>query len=561
MFYELGLLGTIVVGLWIAVDVGSACGDRGKRLGLVLLGAAGTIWAAGQFALDQAIRPAEIVLARRVLFAGACGLPIAWLASAAQAARAAWLVRFPWLLLVAALPLAFAYSCLYWDSQGRFVEWATVPVSRGPWFLWNAAYAWALIALGFGYFALAAARLGKAQPLRMTLLGLGVLAPLAGNVGYLLFAWTSRDPTPLLLGLGALRIRVSVIESGVSGFLPVVRRDVLQQLEAGVLVANLRGTVVDANRAAHALADGAPLLDRSLDERLDAIRRNPRRSVEIETFSLKGAVGEVGRGAVLLDRTAKRRVERQVLQSRRVESIAILAAGIAHEINNPLAYVRANVAQLEDLAKRLNDPDLRRKLPDTLSDLATDGLDAASEAREGVDRIGSLVESLRRFARERAPARGQSPVEMSKVVHRAIQVVAPGLPPGSVQMRLDRAPRVLGDEEELVQVLLKLLGNAIEASAEAPRIEVSVGLVRGGVLTSVADRGSGIADGDLPHLFDPFFTTRSPDKGTGLGLSLGFDVVRRFGGTLEGANRPGGGAIFHLWLPAYPELGDPARPT
>jgi signal transduction histidine kinase len=269
----------------------------------------------------------------------------------------------------------------------------------------------------------------------------------------------------------------------------------------------------------------------------------------------------VGRGAVLLDRTAKRRVERQVLQSRRVESIAILAAGIAHEINNPLAYVRANVAQLEDLAKRLNDPDLRRKLPDALSDLATDGLDAASEAREGVDRIGGLVESLRRFARERAPARGQSPVEMSKVVHRAIQVVASGLPPGSVQMRLERAPRVLGDEEELVQVLLKLLGNAIEASAEAPRIEVSVSLVRGGVLTSVADRGSGIAEGDLPHLFDPFFTTRSPDKGTGLGLSLGFDVVRRFGGTLEGANRPGGGAIFHLWLPAYPELADPARST
>ena len=69
------------------------------------------------------------------------------------------------------------------------------------------------------------------------------------------------------------------------------------------------------------------------------------------------------------------------------------------------------------------------------------------------------------------------------------------------------------EEEELVQVLLKLLGNAIEASVEAPRIEVSVSLVRGGVLTSVADRGSGIAEGDLPHLFDPFFTTRSPDRG------------------------------------------------
>ncbi|UCE87389.1 MAG: hypothetical protein JSU66_06640 [Deltaproteobacteria bacterium] len=559
MFYELGLLGTVVVGLWIAVDVGSACGDGGKRLGIVLLGASGVLWAAGQFALDHASGPAEIVLARRVLFAGVCGLPIAWFAAAAQAARIAWLERLPGLLLVAALPLAFAYSCLYWDTQGRFVEWTAMPVSRGPIFFWSAAYAWLLILVGFGTFALAAVRLGQAQPLRITLLAIGVLAPLAGNVGYVLLDWTSRDPTPLLLGVGALLIRISVIESGIGGFVPVVRRDVLGQLEVGVLVANLAGTVVDANRAARTLADGVPLRGRSLDETLDAIRRNPKRAIEVETFAVKGALGEVGRGAVLLDRTSNRRAERQLLQSRRVESIAILAAGIAHEINNPLAFVRANVAQLEDLAKQLFDPDLREALPESIAERVADGADAAREAREGVDRIGSLVESLRRFARERAPARGDTPVDMAKVVHKALAVVAPGLPPRSVLLRLERAPRVLGDEDELVQVLLKLLGNAIQASPETPQIEVTVSLVRGGVLTSVADRGTGIAEGDLPHLFDPFFTTRAPDQGTGLGLSLGFDVVRRFGGTLDGANRPGGGAVFHLWLPAYPELSDATR--
>jgi len=73
---------------------------------------------------------------------------------------------------------------------------------------------------------------------------------------------------------------------------------------------------------------------------------------------------------------------------------------------------------------------------------------------------------------------------------------------------------------------------------------------RGGVTLAVRDRGEGIPAAALPRLFDPFFTTKPPGQGTGLGLSLSFDLARQHGGTLEGANRPGGGAEFELWIPA-----------
>jgi signal transduction histidine kinase len=105
---------------------------------------------------------------------------------------------------------------------------------------------------------------------------------------------------------------------------------------------------------------------------------------------------------------------------------------------------------------------------------------------------------------------------------------------------------------------MNLLVNAIQASGEAPEIELEVRCAEGQVALSVCDRGPGIPDDFMPHIFDPFFTTKELGEGTGLGLSLSFDLARRHGGTLEAANRPGGGAAFTLWLPEAPEA-EPER--
>jgi signal transduction histidine kinase len=109
---------------------------------------------------------------------------------------------------------------------------------------------------------------------------------------------------------------------------------------------------------------------------------------------------------------------------------------------------------------------------------------------------------------------------------------------------------VLAAESQLVQIVLNLLVNAIQASGEDPDIELAIAPEAGGVSLRVCDRGSGIDEDALPNVFDPFFTTKGPGQGTGLGLSLSYDLARQNGGSLAAHNRKGGGATFVLWLPA-----------
>ena len=110
-------------------------------------------------------------------------------------------------------------------------------------------------------------------------------------------------------------------------------------------------------------------------------------------------------------------------------------------------------------------------------------------------------------------------------------------------------PHVLGVEDELVQIAVNLVANAVQASGPAPDIEIEVAPHGTGAALFVRDRGPGIPPEVLPRLFDPFFTTKEPGQGTGLGLSLSFDLARRYDGHLEARSRPGGGAELELWLP------------
>jgi signal transduction histidine kinase len=124
------------------------------------------------------------------------------------------------------------------------------------------------------------------------------------------------------------------------------------------------------------------------------------------------------------------------------------------------------------------------------------------------------------------------------------------VPPEAIRTRFASCPEVDAVETDLVQIALNLLVNAIQAGGAGPRIELEVRPQEGGAALRVLDRGPGIPEEMLPSLFDPFFTTRPPGQGTGLGLSLSYDLAVRHGGRLEAGNRPGGGAVFTLWLPA-----------
>jgi signal transduction histidine kinase len=382
----------------------------------------------------------------------------------------------------------------------------------------------------------------------------GTTLPLLSNLLYLTTGQfqTHADPTPILLAVGILVIRLAAIDSGLMAFLPVARKDVIEQLQLGVVVANLEGKIVDANpAAAHILAERS-LAGRSLETVLARVESDRARAIEVEKFPVKGLVGVVGCCVVVRDRTDARRAELQLQQAQKLEALGFLTAGIAHGINNPLAFLNANLGSLEELSRALADDAVQKELGPKRAELVAEAPEIFVEMREGLDRIAHLVETLMGFSRPVSPEESLVPVDMRTVAEKAAALAAVGVASDAIRTAFDPVPPVLGRENELVQIATNLLLNAIQASGEVSEIELEVRCDRGQISLSVRDRGPGIPEEFLPHVFDPFFTTKWLGGETGLGLSLSFDLARRHGGTLAAANRPGGGAVFTLWLAPAP---------
>jgi signal transduction histidine kinase len=546
MGYQLGLIAAIAVFAWMALDL-FAPGRRRSSVSLGVLGVTAGLWALGDLLDLNAHAPQQVVLARSLRYVGACFIGACWLWVSLQAARPPRWARRPWLIALAFVPSAFFYSCVYWDHQGWFVDWATR--DRGPLFIAHTAWSWSLIAIGIAGFGQAARRLRKASRARMIMLLVGTLTPLAGNAIYLVHG-AAIDPTPLLLGFGGLLIRYAIVDAGITFSLPLGRSDVVEQLEVGVVVADLEDIVVDANRASHALLEREKLVGRPLGELLDAVEANPNRTLERRCFPLRNGRMIVGTGVVIEDRTEARRTEQRLQLAARLETVGSLTAGIAHEVNNPLAYVSSNLSQLEKLTAALTRPEVFERLPQDVRWLAEDGPEMARDASDGMRRIAELVQRLRRFARDEPGHPAPQPLDLAQVSRTAVAMARVGAPPNAIRTRFEAAPPADAVESDLVQIALNLLVNAIQAADGDPHIELEVLPWNGGAALRVLDRGPGIPNDLLPRIFDPFFTTKLPGQGTGLGLSLSYDLARRHGGRLEAENRPGGGAAFTLWLPA-----------
>ncbi len=539
MLYAAGLLASFTLCAWItlAALMGSA-GRRPQALAVGLLGACCSLWVAGEILWQVADTPAGLVVARRVMFLGICFVGVAWLWLSLQSARATdWLGR-TWLApLLLAVPIA-CYASLYVDEARWWTDYSVTPYERGPLFELQVAWNYTLLSLGVVFYARAALRLRRFGLRRTGMVAAAIFIPLAGNAAYLGGAIHGFDPTPLLLAASALCFRFGLIDPGLAAFVPLDRGDVLEQLEAGVLVADLEGYVVGANAAARRMVGRDRPEGEALSDALERARTQRERRIEVRCFSLRRSGIEVGTGAVLSDRTEAEAAARRLHLAGRLEAVGFLTAGIAHEVNNPLAYIRTNLGML---AKRIDPLD---RDPETIEIL--------QETQDGFERIARLVEQLRRFARNDAPQSEWKPVGLAGVAERAASLARAGLRPEAIHIRARAVPPVLGDEGQLVQVILNLLVNAVQADGENPRIEIEIVPSDRGVALAVLDRGPGIAPDQLAQLFDPFFTTKPPGQGTGLGLSLSWDIATAHGGRIDVANRPGGGAAFTLWLPAAP---------
>ncbi|QSQ21055.1 PAS domain-containing protein [Pyxidicoccus parkwayensis] len=241
----------------------------------------------------------------------------------------------------------------------------------------------------------------------------------------------------------------------------------------------------------------------------------------------------------------------------RTEKLAMagqLAAGVSHEINNPLSYVTGNiqfaVEQLEMLAQNPGD-----------TEALSEALDALREAREGAERIRVTVRDLQTFARADEPH--LSPVDVHGALEFSLSMAMPHLRyRAQVERHYATVPTVMAHEARLGQVFLQLLVNAShalpEGDAERHRIILTSRAEGAWVVVEVTDTGHGMAPEVLERVFEPFFTTRPVGSGTGLGLSTALGLVRSMRGELTATSTPGGGSTFRVRLPTTYEDARPA---
>src|SRR2546428_4561633 len=238
------------------------------------------------------------------------------------------------------------------------------------------------------------------------------------------------------------------------------------------------------------------------------------------------------------------RLQAQLVFSERMASMGTLSGGLAHEINNPLASVLANL----DL--------LRQELAKTLPDAANtrDLLEAVAEAHRGADRVAKIVRGLKVFSRGLDERR--RPLDVAQVADQVLHLLANELRHRAHVVRdFQPAPQVEASEAHLGQVLVNLILNAAqsipEGEADGNEVRVSVRTGQGGDLVlEVRDSGAGMPPEVLARVFDPFFTTRPVGSGSGLGLSICHGIVTSLGGHIEAESTPARGSAFRVTLPA-----------
>jgi signal transduction histidine kinase len=238
--------------------------------------------------------------------------------------------------------------------------------------------------------------------------------------------------------------------------------------------------------------------------------------------------------------TAKK-LEQQVLHSEKLAALGRLAAGVAHEIGNPLT----SISTFAQLLREMSQDDFTQKSLDIIN--------------THIQRITDIVRRMATFAR--ADSLTIKEVQINDVLGATLDL-----------MRLDKRmkssvkisvildpdlPRVLIDEAQISQVFINIIINALDAMPDGGTL--SVGTRRGrddrdseNIMISFTDTGTGIPPSDLQKIFDPFYTTKEAGKGTGLGLSLSYDIMRRFKGDIQVESEVGKGTVFTILIPIEP---------
>ncbi len=281
---------------------------------------------------------------------------------------------------------------------------------------------------------------------------------------------------------------------------------------------------------------------RSQEERVTNLYKFPLRNrdgrtlvVNVSIAPLAGKSEErLGRLILIDDITQRMQLEEQLVQTDKLTSLGLLAAGVAHEVNTPLAVI-SNYIQM--LAKQLPANDPRHKLTEKIV--------------KQTFRASEIVNNLLSFSR--TGGAGFQEVHLNQVMEETLTLVAHPFRAANVQVikNLDGdLPGILGSSNRLQQVFLNLFLNAKDAMPSGGMLEVRSAANHGTVEIEVADTGMGIERENLARVFDPFFTTKATGRGTGLGLSVSYGIIKEHAGRIEVRSTPGKGTSFRLEFPA-----------
>ncbi len=336
--------------------------------------------------------------------------------------------------------------------------------------------------------------------------------------------------------------------------------NIIESLNVGVLAVDFDGAVESWNTQMEGLigvpredAVGRKLEDvlpadlmaeiaaRSADEHVSSLykfhmqnREGRNLVVNVSIAPLVGKAGDrIGRLILFDDVTQRMRLDEQVFQNEKLTSLGLLAAGVAHEVNTPLAVI-SNYIQM--LAKQLPSTDPRQQIIDKVV--------------KQTFRASEIVNNLLNFSRTGATEFTE--VNLNSVVDETLALVAHPFRTAQVQVTRNlqqELPLVLGSNNKLQQVFLNLFLNARDAMPSGGVVEVRTVSFNGSVQVEIKDSGAGIPRENLHRIFDPFFTTKASGRGTGLGLSVSYGIVKEHSGKLDVRSTPGKGTSFRLEFP------------
>jgi two-component system NtrC family sensor kinase len=261
----------------------------------------------------------------------------------------------------------------------------------------------------------------------------------------------------------------------------------------------------------------------------------------------------------------------KILQQEKMASIGQLAAGVAHEINNPMGFISSNLGTLNKYLDRLVEYiGILTEAKTTMDRLATDEALAGARKRlkvdfvledtkklvaeslDGADRVKTIVQNLKSFSR--VDQAETIFADVNDCIDSALNIVWNELKyKTTVKKEYGALPQTRCYPQQLNQVFMNLLVNAAHAIDKQGVITLRTWHQDGSVFASVSDTGMGISDNNLSRIFEPFFTTKAVGKGTGLGLSITYDIVKKHKGDITVLSEPGKGSTFTVKIPVVPE--------